>query len=115
MPDFTWTPSRGVTRTPRYLVKEAKFGEGYIQSTRDGISNVLMDYTLSFNDRSDTEIKAIMDFIDSKGGTDTFTFLPPAPWAADGEITVVCKQAPTQINSIDQNSVTLTFEQRRTP
>lgn len=114
MAEFTWTPSKGVKRIPQYLVRQTKFGEGYVQLSKDGINNIRGKWSVPFNDRTNTEIKAILDFIDARGGVTPFTWRPPAPWDS-ADVNVICQDAQTEINRVDENSVVLTFEEFKIP
>ena len=113
MPDFTWTPSRGVNREVNFLIKKTQFGEGYVQLAKEGITNTRVKWTLNFNDRDNTEIKAITDFLEGKAGVTPFTFTPPAPYNG-ADSTVVCQIQSGAINRVDENNLTVEFEEYKT-
>ena len=57
-----------------------KFGDGYEQKYKDGISNKLLDIDYSFEKRDLNEASAILHFLEERNGIETFLFQPHAPF-----------------------------------
>lgn len=109
MSDFTWIPSKGVRNNPQVITTETQFGDGYKQVSPNAIDNIRDVWSVPFNDREASEIKAITDFIRTRKGSVPFTWTPPAPY--NTEITVICKKFPLQMDRKDENSIMLEFEE----
>ena len=56
---------RGISRKPKFRILSAKFGDGYEQRLRDGINAKEEEVSVSFNNRTPTEIYAIADYLDA--------------------------------------------------
>jgi len=78
-PYFFWRPSyrMAVDNEPR--IKKIQFGDGYNQRLSDGINNILPSINLTFENRDLDEITAILHFLESRAGSESFVYLPPAP------------------------------------
>jgi phage-related protein len=71
---FNWIPSYSSNNDVQIRKLEARFGDGYSQRQRDGINSVMSSLNLTFENRPDSEAKAIMHFVESKGGVESFYF-----------------------------------------
>lgn len=80
LPYFFWKPSYDSDENIKPSIKKAQFGEGYAQSTPDGINNILLPFNLLFDKRTDAETRAIIHFLNDKKGTTTFAMIPPFPF-----------------------------------
>lgn len=68
-----WIPDVPVGRTDERRVRKAQFGDGYAQRTLDGINALNMKWDVRFNNRSNTVIKAMVNYlIDRKGSSFSF-------------------------------------------
>lgn len=70
---FTWCPDKGASLTDEMRVKTSKFGDGYGQSTPDGINNHKEVWKLTF-DRNASEIAAIRGFVLRHRGANPFVW-----------------------------------------
>ena len=70
-------PDRTLSGSSTANVRTAKFGDGYEQRASVGINNVSRDYSLSFSNRSKTEVDDIVAFFESKNGVTAFNFTIP--------------------------------------
>lgn len=107
MADFTWTPSRGFTAETTARVREAKFGDGYVQRVAEGINNVNQTWNLQFQSNAVETIAAIEAFLISKGGYQAFTWLPPGEAT---EVKVMCNKWSKTYESEISRNLTATFE-----
>jgi phage-related protein len=57
-------------------VMESKFGDGYSQRVADGINNNLQTWQISFTKRSGADVDAIYDFLEARGGVESFEWTP---------------------------------------
>tara|TARA_R100000008_G_C3579487_1_gene167470 strand:- start:1596 stop:2159 length:564 start_codon:yes stop_codon:yes gene_type:complete len=72
IPYFLWTPSYNLTVSHNPKVNAVVFGNGYEQRTPDGIYNGLINLSLSFDMRSQTEARAIVQFLRARKGSESF-------------------------------------------
>jgi len=78
-PYFAWIPAYSYTVDNQPRIKKIQLGDGYIQRVPDGISNILPSFNLEFE--SDlSEATAILHFLATRVGTESFVWLPPAPY-----------------------------------
>jgi len=110
MSTFTWVPDRNPSGNVSFRVKEAQFGDGYKQSSPDGINHRVESWPLSFTDDS-TTIGTIKAFLDARGGFDPFTWTNPL--GVSGRY-LASQYSITSLGSGVQR-LTVTFEQDFTP
>lgn len=96
-------PDRNIGQTSKPTTYKIEFGDGYEQRLQRGINSIRESFSISFNNRPNTEIDAIMDFLDSKGGVTSFDFTLPNG-TGERTVKVVCEEYSqtyynTQINS----------------
>lgn len=109
MATFTWTPDFGYQKETRFNVRKTQFGDGYEQRVRFGINTTVESYSLTFENRSNTEADAIEAFLDARGGTESFDWTPPT---GSTSIKVVCDEAPSRTPvAYNLNTVRCTFRQ----
>jgi phage-related protein len=73
---FTWLVEREVDPTIDYRVVEAQFGDGYAQTSSDGINNKSEEYAIRVHAK-EADAKLIMAFFDRHKGTKSFIWQPP--------------------------------------
>lgn len=71
---FTWRPDWGLSTDIEFKVQKAEFAD-YTQRSKKGINNGPPTITLSFSKRATQETDAIMDFLESKSGVESFAFI----------------------------------------
>lgn len=79
-PYFFWIPSYNSNINIRPALKKIQFGDGYSQSIPDGINNILLPFSLIFDKRTDMEARAILHFLNTRKGNESFVFTPPFPF-----------------------------------
>jgi len=82
IPYFLWTPSYNTSANHVPRVSTVNFGNGYAQRTPDGIFTDFINLTFIFEQRNEKEATAILHFLKSRKGTESFVLkqLPP-PYA----------------------------------
>lgn len=73
---FTWKLERGVDPTIKYRVIETQFGDGYKQTSADGINTKDESYAVTLHAYKD-EAKQIIAFFDELQGYKSFFWTPP--------------------------------------
>lgn len=73
---FTWVPLREPVGTVTLRVLKARFGDGYQQTAADGINNKSQTWPIQFRGKA-AKIAAIRDFLDARGGGQSFYWTPP--------------------------------------
>lgn len=73
---FTWAPAPDVQGETTLRTRTAQFGDGYAQTTGDGLNNKAQSWPLSFT-RREAEAQAILDFFDRHAGYKAFRWTPP--------------------------------------
>jgi phage-related protein len=75
---FFWSPSYSSQWDVKLNVITAQFEPSYSQRSPQGLTSNTSTWTLNFNDRSDTEAKGIMAFVQNLGGVySTPILIPP--------------------------------------
>ena len=74
-PDIS--PDYGAAKQSNPKVREISFGSGYSQRAIFGIQQDPKVWTLSWNNRTATDSNSIEDFLEARGGVQSFTWSPP--------------------------------------
>ena len=77
MATFTWTPDFSASKNTRPNAGVVQFGDGYMQRVSKGINPHAEVWTLTFNNRTTSEIDAIIAFLEALNGTDSFQWTAP--------------------------------------
>lgn len=106
-PNFIWEPNYDHSSdiTPR--IKSIQFGDGYEQRASDGINNILLSFDFEFRLRTEAECAAIVHFLTTRAGYESFWFTPPSPFSALKKF--VCQQYNTTKIFFNNNSVKAKF------
>lgn len=107
--DFFWKPSISLSVAQKPKMNEIGLGAGYTQIYRDGINNNLLSLDLQFNNRTDSEARAILHFLEQHYGAIPFQFNPPAPY--ESTKTFVCQEWNHVYNYKNNHSIRAKFEQ----
>jgi len=107
---FSWVPRVEPTGTASYRVLSAKFGDGYEQTSRDGINNKSQSWPLAFVGNA-AKIGAIRDFLDARGGDQSFYWTPPLGTQGFYK----CKSHTVRPLGLGNYELTATFEQSFQP
>ena len=108
-PHFFWRPAYNMSATHAPRTKSIKFGDGYERRFKDGINNNLLSLSLNFEGRDLMEAKAILHFLESRQGTESFFFRPPSPYDALRKF--VCQEFNSSIAFKNNINVSATFRQ----
>ncbi len=104
----TATPDRMLSNSAKYGVLSAKFGDGYEQRSPRGINSLQLEFQISFVNRSETEIQAITDFLDSKEAVTAFDFTYPSG-TGETTIKVICESYNVTYKTSDIFSCNASF------
>lgn len=107
--DFFWKPSLGLNVNQKPRLNQIALGAGYTQTFNDGINESLLTLDLNFNNRSDSEARAILHFLEQHYGCIPFNFIPPAPY--NTEQNFVCQEWSHTYNYKNNHSISAKFEQ----
>jgi phage-related protein len=77
MSDFTYVPSYTTSGSDKFAELKTQFGDGYTQTTPDGINAIKETWNLVFDPIAVADITAIRDFFRSKVGQ-SFTWTNPS-------------------------------------
>lgn len=108
MPEFTWTPEFGAAKAKKPTVKTIQFGDGYEQRQAYGLNTSPQAWSLNFANREETEADEIDDFLEARGGTESFDWTPPGD---DDAIKVVCQEWNRSIEKHNRFSISAIFRQ----
>lgn len=107
---FIWTPSYDSPVNSEPKVKVTQFGDGYEQSSQDGINNLLLNFDVTFNERTTVETRAILHFLYARKGVERFIYLPPEPYAEYKLF--VCRKWSDSKHFYNNHSIHAVFEER---
>ena len=107
MATFTWVPDYSAKLTMKPRVRSVQFGDGYMQRSADGINTNPRAPALQFSNRTDSEADAIIAFLDSRGGVESFDYTPPG--GAAGKY--ICQEYDRTQVSYNVATVTASFKQ----
>ena len=104
-------PDKQFSRSTAPKVRVATFGDGYEQRLRNGINSLKEEYSLTFNNRTKSDIDDIVTFFDTQHGVVPFNFTIPDTNGSGGETTikVVCDNYTKKYDYDDFYSCTATF------
>lgn len=108
-PTFIWVPSYSsdIDQSPR--TKFIQFGDGYLQRTKDGINNNLINVNLSFENRDLAESTAINHFLYQRESVQTFTWYPPPPFNKKKKF--ICKKWTSVMNFYNNFTIRAEFNE----
>lgn len=101
-------PDRNIGQTSKPNIHKISFGDGYEQRIQKGINNITESFTISFNNRPNTEIDAIMDFLDTQAGVTKFAFTVPNG-TGERTVQVVCEDYSQTYYNTEINSCSATL------
>ena len=105
-------PDKNYKRSRKPNIRVTKFGDGYEQRKPIGINNIQETYTLSFVNRTDTEIDDLNTFFAGLNSTDTLIFKEEDSNGSPSttiDITVVCESWDITTPNTGVRSLTATF------
>ncbi len=108
---FDWAESDGSDVGYKARVLKAQYGDGYAQTTPDGLNPVMQTWRLKFDDVDNAIGNDIMAFLKAQVGT-AFDWTPK--WATNA-IKVSCEEWNRGIARGDLSNISATFEQKFQP
>lgn len=75
LPDIA--PSYSSSGTTDYKILEADFGDGYSQRAADGLNSKKISWSLTWENRPDTDVSTLADFLNDKLGYEAFLWTAP--------------------------------------
>jgi phage-related protein len=69
-------PSPGTTNEPKLKLLKAEFGDGYTQTTRDGLNHIRRTMTLRWQLLTPTQAATLESFFVGQGGDTPFYYTP---------------------------------------
>lgn len=104
---FRPTYNSSIDEEPR--IKNVKFGDGYEQTIPDGINNDLLVLNLTFELKSTQEATAILHFLRTRKGSESFVFVAPPPFGKS--FRYKCKKWNSTYAFFDNHTIKTQFEQ----
>jgi phage-related protein len=108
-PIFLWNPSYNPQMDFQPKVKTVKFGDGYESIMPDGINTNLPVINLEFNNRNLSETTAILHFLYTRQGAESFVWITPPPLS--NQLRFKCKQWNNKQIFYNNYSITAQFIQ----
>ena len=105
-------PSYGTSKSSSPRVRRVQFGDGYIMRTVFGLNQNLKSYSPSWNNISETDADTISDFLDARGGSESFDWTPPGESSASK---FLCSSWSKSIGYKNRASIQATFEEVAEP
>lgn len=73
---FAWPVRTGVSGGGEFLVSEARFGDGYVQTSPDGLNNESQSWPIAIVGRQE-KVGPVLEFIRAHQGGTSFLWTPP--------------------------------------
>lgn len=71
------SPDFGASEQSKPRVRSVEFGSGYSQRVVFGINQDPKIWSLTWENRTATDINSIEDFLEARGGSESFAWTPP--------------------------------------
>lgn len=102
---FTWILSYASDVSEECAVRETKYGDGYTQTSGDGINNITEVWNIVLDKRTLEEINSVLSFLRNLGGYTSFLWTPP-----DGvQGSYLCKTWKRTFSELNSYALTCTF------
>lgn len=101
----------GIDSKIRLKVNDAK--NSTVEYDKDGINYNLLEFNVSFNNRSNSEARAILKFLDDKAGFKTFKYILPQPY--NKRIIVYCPEWSHTYKFYDNNDIVIKLKELKAP
>jgi len=111
IPHFIWTPSYNLSVNHNPRTNSVVFGNGYEQRTPDGIYTGLIKMDVTLDLRNQAESSAILHFLKTRKGVESFIIKNLPPIYADGTYKkrFVCPNFNSNFTFHDNYSIKTTF------
>lgn len=107
MATFTYTPSFEATEASKPRAQKFQAGDGYEQRIRFGLNTDPKEWSLTFANRDDIERDAIADFLEARGGVESFDWTTPRGIAGK----FVCEEWQVTLSNCNNNQIRATFRE----
>lgn len=107
MATFTYVPSFEATEVSKPRTRIFQAGDGYQQRVRFGLNTNRKQWSLLFNNRTNTECDAIVAFLEARAGAENFDWIPPR--GVIGKY--VCEDWQVQQSNYNNNQIRATFQE----
>jgi phage-related protein len=108
-PFWFWKPSYNLTVNNQPKVTAHQFGDGYEQRVVDGVDNILLQGSVSFDTRNAKEARAMAHFLQQRKGQESFVMLLPPPYNL--EKLYVAGDWTTSFNFYDNYSIRMNLRE----
>lgn len=109
---FYFLPSYSSNLEIKVKTINTQFGDGYSQRQRDGINSISNSYNVVFENRSDKEMKSILNFIQDKAGVEAFKILSSTSAVSNNpELKYTAVDPKINQQSYNSNTVSFTLNQ----
>tara|TARA_R100001082_G_C4358402_1_gene158071 strand:+ start:1643 stop:2005 length:363 start_codon:yes stop_codon:yes gene_type:complete len=105
-------PSYGIRKSSSPVVKEVQLGDGYSMRTVFGLNQNLKTYSPSWQNLTETDADVISNFLDARGGNESFDWTPPGESSASK---FVCQSWSKTIPYNNVATIQATFKQVAEP
>jgi len=110
--DFDWPVSWGTKPSYKARTIKTQYGDGYAQRLGDGINNVITGWSVVINNCPNADAEAIIAFLASKGGYQSFSWVP---LYGSSEVRVICETWDRPTSGPAVSDITATFEKVPVP
>lgn len=112
MADYTFTPaiapSLGLSLTEEARVLQSEFGDGYTQRSGDGLNNLFLKGSVTWNKLTQDQADAIIAFFRLRQGYESFNYTLPYE---DSSRQFICKKWTPVQDEYDSVTLTADFEE----
>lgn len=85
LPNFFWKPSYNSIVNSEPKVVKVQFGNGYQQRIPDGLNTSLVEFNLTFENRSELETVSILHFLKQRNGQESFIYNLPTIYSKSSD------------------------------
>jgi phage-related protein len=100
-------PTYGAQKSSQPVVRKVQFGDGYSQRLTFGLNQNPKSWSLTW-EVSETNADTIEDFLDARGGTESFDWTPPDTATS---YKWICEQWTKTIPYLNRATISATFMQ----
>lgn len=106
------TPSYGLRKSSSPNVRQVQFGDGYSMRTVFGINQDLKMYSPLWKNISETDADTISDFLEARGGQESFDWTPPGEGSSSK---FICQSWSKSIPYLNRATIQASFKEVAEP
>ena len=106
------TPSYGLRKSSSPNVRQVQFGDGYSMRTVFGINQDLKVYSPLWKNISETDADTISDFLEARGGQESFDWTPPGEGSSSK---FICQSWSKSIPYLNRATIQASFKEVAEP